>query len=59
MLASRRINARQEQGMHLKIRQLSGSSLQMIAQANDKLSLKKRQYKAALDMRYMKKAFKI
>jgi hypothetical protein len=33
-------------------------ALQMIFQANDKLSLKKRQYKAALDMGYMKKTLK-
>jgi predicted transposase YbfD/YdcC len=34
-------------------------ALQIISNANDKLSLKKRQYKAALDMRYMNKILKI
>jgi predicted transposase YbfD/YdcC len=34
-------------------------ALQIISNVNDKLSLKKRQYKAALDMEYMKKILKI
>ncbi len=34
-------------------------ALQMITNVNDKLSLKKRQYKAALDVAYMKKILKI
>jgi predicted transposase YbfD/YdcC len=34
-------------------------ALQVISNANDKLSFKKRQYKAALDIRYMKKILKI
>jgi predicted transposase YbfD/YdcC len=34
-------------------------ALQMISNANDKLSFRKRQYKAALDMTYMKKILKI
>ncbi len=34
-------------------------ALQIISNANDKLSLKKRQYKAALDVTYMKKILKI
>ncbi len=34
-------------------------ALQMITNANDKLSLKKRQYKAVLDLEHMKKMLKI
>jgi hypothetical protein len=34
-------------------------ALQMITNVNDKLSLKKRLYKAALDVEYMKKILKI
>ena len=34
-------------------------ALQIISNANDKQSLKKRQYKAALDLKYMKKLLEI
>jgi len=34
-------------------------ALQIISNANDRLSMKKRQYKAALDFGYMKKILKI